>query len=125
MKGKIGIDMILVIIAIVIVGIFLILALAGRRESELPSDLKTTGLSEMINRANNADLQVFNAKITGFAGSQKGTVVRALITAVNSSNSSNEKQIKLVGGENIDDNTTYSVSMEYDSEGYVNTVTIK
>lgn len=122
MGNKIGIDTILIILAIIIVGGALILTLSG--------DSKTNGgqepsLSQAIERANDKDLLVFNTKFTGYAGSQRGVVLKGLKTVIDNNNSSNERKVTLVGGDDLQDDSMYTVSFNYDSDGYVSTVTIK
>ena len=85
--------------------------------------------------AANADLSAteiasFNSSFESYDGKQKGTAIRSLITAVNSSNATNQddRKITLTGVTSASDvisNKTYTVTLTYDSDsGLITTIKI-
>lgn len=126
MREKLGIETILIIVAIIIVAIFLILALAGKGKSSLVENTQTSSLSELIQKANDPDILKFNSKFRIAEGSsQPGTTVKNLISRIDENNSTEDRKVTIVGEQNIDTSLNYSVSFEYDTDGYINVVKIE
>ena len=79
-------------------------------------------------------ISTFNNKFTNYAGSQRGSTVRALVQQVNASNAAKEnasKQITLSGVSDIstiDTGAMYTVTIGYSTtganNGLVNSITI-
>ena len=79
-------------------------------------------------------ISTFNNKFTNYAGSQRGSTVRALVQQVNASNAAKEnasKQITLSGVSDIstiDTGAMYTVTIGYSTSGanngLVNSITI-
>ena len=78
-------------------------------------------------------IEMFNSKFTGYAGKQKASAVKALMTAVGSSNGANaDHQIEVDGLGNtpgaiqaaVDSQNEYTVTFEYAANGYINKVTV-
>lgn len=86
------------------------------------------------NAADSQAIEIFNSKFTSYAGTQKGTTIRQLITSVNSSNasSSEDQQITLtinnddsLGVSNIVTSESYFVEIGYSGEtGYIDTINV-
>ena len=126
MKEKLGIETILILGAIIIVSIVLIATLIGNgkaREAK-GEQPQSTGLSEMIDRANNPEMLRFNAKFSGYSGSQPGRNLRALAAAVEENNATGERQVTLIGGDDLTEGIMYNVTMTKNREGYIDTITI-
>ena len=90
-------------------------------------EYKKKKLEEIEESAKIAEKQSFNAQFTPYEGDRSSAAqVRSLIAAVTASNAANEEhQIELIKPENIKSSSTYSVTMLYDSEGYINKIEIK
>ena len=116
---------ILIAIAIVIVAAILIATKIGNAKANEGKESKTSTLSEIVDRANDKELFAFNTKFTGYSGKQSGMVLKALLAAIDNNNAVNDRKVTLVGGENLDAASTYTVSFEYDSNGYINKAIIK
>ncbi len=105
---------------------------------------KSTGVVDVATNAmNSQEIQAFNSSFISYEGSQKGSTVRALISAIIANNgthtSDESKQISLVTGagagtkdandmatysSGINTQQTYTVTLGYSTAGLVNTVTI-
>ena len=72
--------------------------------------------------------ELFNAKLTGYIGYQKGSVVKALIYYVMQNNElDKEHQIELTGitkTSEISNSSTYTMEPSYSDEGYINKINI-
>ena len=128
MKDKLGLDTILILIAIIIVAFFLILAIAGKGKNSLINGNEVSSdLSSMVKKANDADLLKFNSKFKIAEGSsQPGTTVINLISLIEENNiTNNDRVIAINGGNDINKDATYSVAFEYGEDGYINAVNIE
>ena len=85
MKNKLGLDTILILIAIIIVALFLVIALINKGEYVEENVASTNSGTGIIQQASNADLLKFNSKIKGFNGTQTGQNLTALFKNVEES----------------------------------------
>lgn len=87
----------------------------------------TMNSQQMSNQASKQAMEIFNAKLSGFEGEQRGTIVKQLLTIVEATNSTNsEHTISCEYDiEDIDSRGTYDISFEKDSEGYINEVIVE
>ncbi len=125
MKNKLGLDTILILVAVIVTAIFLILALANKGEyiddgTEQPSEM-----SQAIQQANDPALFNFNQRLRGYAGNQSGLTIKALIKKVEEINAGNERKVDLTGTENVDENEEYNVSLSYGDDGYINAIKVE
>lgn len=71
------------------------------------------------------EMQAFNTQFEVYEGDISYYKAKMLIQAVESSNETSEHYITLIGDEKVDSSTqSYEVKLDYDSNGYVNRVTI-
>ncbi|MBR6033629.1 MAG: hypothetical protein IKP28_02670 [Clostridia bacterium] len=129
MKEKLGVETILILGAIIIVSIVLIATLIGNGKAREAREAKgeqpqSVGLTEMIDRANDPELTRFNFKFSGYSGSQTGRNLRALVAAVEENNATGERQVTLIGGDDLTEDKMYNVNMTKDKDGYIDTITI-
>ena len=68
--------------------------------------------------------KAFNIQFYVYGGLQKGANIKALISAIESSNLNNPDHIIEYDNLNIDSSKQYQVSFEEDEEGYINLVSI-
>ena len=130
MKEKLGLDTILILVAIIVVAIFLIIALVNKGEYvDDGSYTATIDLPKTVQQANDAELLSFNAKIEGFRGKQLGKFLVSIFKYVEESNQNNpDKQIKITGvdsADKINSDATYNVTLSTDQNGYYNSVNIE
>ncbi len=124
MKEKLGVDTILILIAIIITALFLILALLNKGEYNGDGTSVGGAISQAIQQANNPAILNFNGKIQGYEGNQNGQTIKGLLNAVENSNKNNERQITVLGGDDIKEDGKYNVSFTKDDDGYINRVNI-
>ena len=124
MKEKLGIDTILILTAIMITALFLILALLNK--GEYYGDGTTVGgaITQAIQQASDPAILNFNGRISGYEGNQNGQTLQGLLNAIENSNKNNERQITVLGGDNIKEDAKYNVSFTKDEDGYINRVKI-
>ena len=130
MKEKVGLDTILIVIAIIITALLLIFALANKGEKvEDENGGGQSALSQAIEQANDTELFKFNQNLKGFEGSQSGQYLKTLYSKVEESNKNNpNKQVKITGIESadkIDASKTYTVTFSKDQNGYYNAVNVE
>ena len=68
--------------------------------------------------------KAFNIQFYVYGGLQKGANIKALISAIESSNLNNPDHVIEYDNLNIDSSKQYQVSFEEDEEGYINLVSI-
>ena len=126
MKEKLGIETIIILIAIIITAIFLILVISGKGKTSIViENTQDRSVSGFIDNVNDPDKLKFNSKFRIAEGkSQPGVTVKNLISVVTENNSGNGRKIEIIGDTEIDQSATYSVSCEYDDDGYINIITI-
>jgi len=124
MKERLGVDTILILIAIIITALFLILALLNKGEYNGDGTSVGGAISQAIQQANNPAILNFNGKIQGYEGNQNGQTIKGLLNAVENSNKNNERQITVLGGDDIKEDGKYNVSFTKDDDGYINRVNI-
>lgn len=80
----------------------------------------------MLAAADQQLISIFNSRLSGYEGEQRGTSVKALLNSIESSNGINYEHTIDVNYsiEDIDSSATYNVSFDYDEEGYINRVNI-
>ena len=84
------------------------------------------------------EINAFNSSFTNYSGTQNGIIVKSLIQTVQINNSSSNKMISInFNGTTysssdvssvstlINSSNTYNVTFGYDSQGYINTISIK
>ena len=92
-------------------------------------------LKNAIDQAGQEEIQKFNSRFTEYEGEISGINVKSLITIIETSNSTGERQVQLkyngeekAGNElmdKIDTTTNYIISLDHDQEGYVNSINIE
>lgn len=85
-------------------------------------------LQEGTSNMNEQTIEAFNLQFTAYEGIRRGTEIKMLQNAINSSNEINTEHIVTCSGVptgEIDINKAYRVSTEKDSEGYINKVIIE
>lgn len=84
-------------------------------------------------QATSQAIEMFNSKFTGYAGIQKASAVKALMTSVASSNGTNSDHNIAVEGlansaggvqSSLNSQKEYKVEFAYDTTGYINKVTV-
>ena len=125
MKNKLGLDTILILVAIIIVAILLILALANKGEYVEENATGASNAGSTFDQLTDKDVFNFNARLSGYEGNQTGRNLSALINAVETSNANNDRQVTINGSEDIEEEASYNVSMSKDSEGYISVINIE
>ena len=108
----------------------------------IPLMINTMNLAtQSINQSDvsEAELQAFNSQITKYQGEQRGTIIKSMIQEINSINASGDNQVEIefngigtVTDEDasiyiqffIDNENTYTVTIEYDDSGRANKVIV-
>ena len=95
---------------------------------------KINAITSASTRANSEEIQTFNNRFIQYQGTITGINVKSLITIIETSNSTSDLQVILKLNEEekpgnevillIEDNEFYSVTFEYDEQGYVNVINI-
>lgn len=87
-------------------------------------DNAQNAIEEEQNLMQNAEKEAFNMQFSVYGGLQKGANIKALISAIESSNLNNPDHIIEYDNLNIDSSKQYQVSFEEDEDGYINLVSI-
>lgn len=94
--------------------------------SEIHSSAKDA-INESLIQMQNQENEMFNSQFTAYEGEQRGSSVKALINAVTTSNSIQDRIVELKGItdiENVTGQLKYNIKMNYDSAGYINEIVI-
>lgn len=94
--------------------------------SEIHSSTKDA-INESLIQMQNKENEMFNSQFTAYEGEQRGSSVKALINAVTTSNSIQDRIVELKGItdiENVTGQLKYNIKMNYDSAGYINEIVI-
>ena len=91
--------------------------------------------------ADSQAIEIFNSKFTSYAGEQKGTTVRQLISTVRSMNGANSSNKVNINSEvadgaaadgtvnmslaDVDSSATYTVDFDFADSGYIENITIE
>lgn len=94
--------------------------------SEIHSSAKDA-INESLIQMQNQENEMFNSQFTAYEGEISGANVKALVYAVTTSNSIQDRTIELKGitdTKNVVASKRYNAKINYDSEGYVNEIVI-
>lgn len=97
---------------------------AIEEENVLTQDI----VNESQETMNNQEILVFNAQLTPYEGLHKGTEIKNLISTIemiNASNPNHTVTYEGISADQIESTKEYNVSLEEDSEGYINKVIVE